>query len=413
MSLSAFEENLALARTDILQTTKRVVFGVGSISKVGEQAKLLGGKKALVVTDKVLRRILADRVVDSLEKEGFKSEVFDEIAWEPTVESLRDAAAFTRNGKFDLVVGVGGGAVIDTAKACAIMVTNPGDVRDYVATVEVPFEDKVKTRGVPLIVSPTTSGTGSENTGGIMIIDGDYKTWIGSAYCFPDVAIVDPALTLTLPPHMTSGSGMDALSHAVEAYMLTAFSNPWIDAFALEATKLIFQNLRTAYHDGKNLQARYNMSWAAHLGGWVAMATAGPATMGHCLAEALGSKYRIPHGAMCGICLPYAMEFNFPAIIQRLANVASAMGEDVAGLRPRDAAESAVRGVVELMKDTDVPVSLKSFNVPKKDIPRLADYVVKERQHMYTLPKVHPKKLTIENVTELLENIWEGKLERI
>jgi alcohol dehydrogenase class IV len=327
------------------------------------------------------------------------------------VETLRDAVKFTRDGKFDVVVGIGGGAVIDTAKACAIMVTNRGDIKDYAATVESAWEDKVKTKGIPLIVSPTTSGTGSENTGGIMIIDGDYKTWIGSAYAYPDVAIVDPALTLTLPPKMTSGSGMDALSHAVEAYMLVAMSNPWIDAFALEATRLTAENLRTAYHDGKNLQARFNMSWAAHLGGWVAMATSGPATMGHCLSEALGSKYKIPHGTMCGICLPYAMDFNLPAIIPRLVNVASAMGEDVTGMRPRDAAESAVRAVVDLMKDTDTPISMKPFKAPKSDIPKLAEYVVKDRQYMYYLPRVHPRKLTLENVTELLENIWEGKLE--
>jgi len=410
MSLTMFEENLGIARTDILYTTKQVVFGLGSISKVGEQAKQLGGKKALVVTDKILRKILADQIVESLKKQGLTSAVFDDIPGEPTVETLRSAASYVRESKFDVVVGVGGGAVIDTAKTCAIMATNPGDVKDYVATVEAPFEDHVKIKGLPLIVSPTTSGTGSENTGGIMVIDGDYKTWIAGPLCFPDVAIVDPALTLTLPPKMTAGSGMDALSHAIEAYMITALANPWIDAFALEATRLITQNLRTAYHDGKNLQARYNMSWAAHLGGWVAMATSGPATLGHCLSEALGSKYKIPHGTICGICLPHVMEFNLPAIMGRLASIASAMGEDITGLRPRDAALAAVRAVVELMKDTDIPVGLKAFRTPVGDIPKLAEYVVKDRQRMYLLAKLHPRKLTVENLTQTLENMWEGRL---
>lgn len=411
MSLGKYEENLAIARIDYLHTTPRVIAGAESMSKVGEEAKRLGGKKTLVVTDKIIRKQgFPERAVEFLKAQGLNADVFDDIPGEPTIDSLRNAADYMKKNKYDSVVGIGGGAVIDTAKTCAIMVTNPGDVKDYAATVETAWEDKVKNKGVPLIVLPTTAGTGSENTGGIMIIDGDYKTWIGSLYAYPTVAILDPTLTLTMPQRMTAGSGMDALSHALEGYMIEALANPWAESFALEAIRRISQHLRKAYHDGKNLQARWNMSWAAHIAGWVAMYTCGPATLGHCLSEALGSKYKIPHGAMCGICLPYAMEFNLPAIPERLAAVASAMGEDVTGMSSHDAAYKAVEAVLALMKDVDIPTSMKPYNPPASDVAKLGEYVAKERQYMYNIPRLNPRKFTVENITEVLQKMWAGKI---
>ncbi len=406
MSLKAFEQNLPLARISEYQGAKKVIFGVGAVEdRVGTEVKRFG-KKVGLITDKGVRKAgLADKVADLLKKEGLIVDIYDEIAAEPTSDSLKKAVNFGRGGNYDVIVGVGGGAVMDTAKMVAVGLTNPGDIMTYVN----PSQDMIQVPPKPKILIPTTSGTGSEVSPYSVIIEGMYKTWAASPSLYAEVAIVDPLMVMTCPPKQTAGSAMDALSHNIEA-LISTYSNPISDSQALEATRLIFTYARRAYHDGKDLEARWGMACAAMLGGivigypWIG----GPAILGHCIAEAAGPRWNIPHGAACGLVLPYILEFNLPACVEKIARIAHVAGLDVYGLSPREAANAVICEIVNLLRDMELPISLKEWGVPKKELPEFAEYIVNERQYIYGLPTFNPRKLTKENTLALMERMYEG-----
>jgi len=409
MSLRGFETKMDVARVAIFDQPRRIIFATGAVEQyLATEARRLGGKNALVVTDKGVRKAgMADTVLDLLKKE-IQVSLYDEIMGEPTAESIRAAVEFAREGKYELIVGVGGGAVLDTAKMIAVCLTNPGDPMVYVN----PVEDKIKVPARPKILIPTTSGTGSEVSNYSVVIEGLYKTWAASSNLFADVAIVDPMMVLSCPPRQTAGSAMDALSHNVEA-LIDREANPISDSQALEGTKLVFKYARKAYHAGDDLEARWNMAAAAMLGGavitypWIG----GPAILGHCIAEALGPRWRVPHGAACGVALPYVLEFNLPACLEKLAYVSKqVLGDEVFGLGKREEASAFVSAIKTLLEDMELPTDLKQLNVPSTELEQFAEYIFKERQHIYSLPRFNPRKLTAENTKELLHRMYEGTL---
>jgi alcohol dehydrogenase class IV len=410
MSLKGFETRINVARVALFDQPKRIIFATGAVQEfVASEAKRLGGRKIVVVTDKGVKKAgMADTVSDLLKKENLNVDVYDQISAEPTADSIRAAVKFGREGKFDLVVGVGGGAVLDTAKMVALCLNNSGDVMTYVN----PAEDKSKEPARPKILIPTTSGTGSEASNYSVVIEGLYKTWAASSNLFADVAIVDPMMVISCPPKQTAGSAMDALAHNVEA-LIDREANPLSDAQALEATKLVFKFARRAFHAGDDLEARWNMSAAATLGGiviaypWIG----GPAILGHCVAEALGPRWNVPHGAACGVVLPYILQFNLPACIKRLGYVAKqVLGDEVYGLSQREAAYAFIHAVKTLMKDMELSTNLKQLGVPSKELDEFGEYVFKERQHAYGLPRFNPRKLTSDNMKELMHIMYEGTL---
>ena len=409
MSLRGFETKMDVARVAIFDQPRRIIFATGAVEQyLAAEAKRLGGENALVVTDKGVRQAgMADTVVDLLKKE-IQVSLYDEIMGEPTAESIRAAVEFARERKHEIVVGVGGGAVLDTAKMIAVCLTNPGDPMLYVN----PVEDRTKVPAKPKILIPTTSGTGSEVSNYSVVIEGLYKTWAASSNLFADVAIVDPMMVLSCPPRQTAGSAMDALSHNVEA-LIDREANPISDSQALEGTKLVFKYARKAYHAGDDLEARWNMAAAAMLGGavitypWIG----GPAILGHCIAEALGPRWRVPHGAACGVALPYILEFNLPARLEKLAYVSKqVLGDEVCGLGKREEASAFVSAIKTLLEDMELPTDLKQLNVPSTELEQFAEYIFKERQHIYSLPRFNPRKLTAENTKELLHRMYEGAL---
>ena len=410
MSLSSFEENLWIARIAEFENPRKMIFGVDCVGRVGVEAKQLGAGKALVVSDETIEKIgLLERVLAPLRAGGLEVEVHKIPVKEPDMASARAMAGAVRKSRYDVVVGVGGGSCLDSAKTAAAMATNPGDVSEYCARVKGQVRE-LEQRTLPKILIPTTSGTGSEASNTLVIIDEGYKTWITDNRLLAEVAMVDPTLALTMPPGLTAGTGMDALSHVTEALM-SRRANPLSDAMAFEAVRLVFSNLRTAYFSGEDLEARWNMSMAATLGGWVIGFPwiGGPANLGHCIAEAMGSKYRIPHGVACALALPYTMEFNLPACTERLAEIASVVLEDLGGLSTYDMALQSVDAVLGLMEDIELPTSLRQVNFPEEDIPDFARYIVEERQYLYDLDHYNPRKLTLENTTQLLEGMWEGE----
>jgi alcohol dehydrogenase class IV len=412
MSLRGFETKINVARVAMFDQPRRIIFATGATEQfLGAEAIRLGGKKVVVVTDKGVKKAgMADTATELLKKEHLDVTVYDEIAAEPTAQSVRAAVKFGREGKYDLIVGVGGGAVLDTAKLVAVCLTNPDEVMTYVN----PAEDKTKVSAKPKILIPTTSGTGSEASNYSVVIEGLYKTWAASSNLLADVAIVDPMNVMSCPPRQTAGSALDALSHNVEA-LIDREANPISDAQALEATKLVFKYARRAFHAGDDLEARWNMSAAAMLGGMVITYPwiGGPAILGHCIAEALGPRWGIPHGASCGVVLPSILQFNVAssACAEKLAYVANQVLEDeVHGLSQRQAAFAFIHAIKTLMEDMELPTSLKQWNIPMNELDEFAEYLVKDRQHVYGLPRFNPRKLTIENTKELMHQLYEGNL---
>jgi alcohol dehydrogenase class IV len=385
---------------------QKLVFGKGAIEKLVEEVKQIAGKKARIflVTDKGIEKAgLLEKAKAPLNREEFEIAVFDDITGEPTIGTMRKASTALKEAKSNIVIGIGGGSVLDTAKAASIMATNPEDIAQYFD----PAEKKIKQKPLPKILIPTTAGTGSEASPEIVAIDEEEnaKTFITDPATIADVAIVDPLMTVTCPPKQTAASGMDALSHAIECFLVSK-PTPLTDAYALHAVKLIAENLRKAYHNGDDVEARYNMSIAATLGGLCMVLI--PCNIGHCVSEAIGVKYKIPHGIACSLVIPYQTEYNLPVCIERLACLAGYLGADTCGCSVRDAAEKAVDAVKTLIEDIELPKGLKEVNIPRTDIPKLVEYLVNKRQYEYDLPMWNPRKLTMENVTELLEKAWEG-----
>ncbi|MFQ6054178.1 MAG: iron-containing alcohol dehydrogenase [Candidatus Bathyarchaeia archaeon] len=394
-------------RTFELQLPSRVIFGIGTVERVGPEARSLGAKSILIVTDPgVAEAGLAGKVEASIKGEGLKVEVWDQVEPEPSIGCVEGLLEYLRRGGFDLLVGVGGGSSMDVAKAAAVLLKNPGDPEDYFAGGEREFTSP----GVPCIAVPTTAGTGAEITGDSVIKDRrGIKAFFEHRYIRPTLAIVDPIMSSGMPPRLTASSGIDALSHAVES-ALTRVANPITMALALQSIRLISANLRTAVHHGANLEARYNMALAT-LTEAFSETNAGDIEA-HAIGHLIGSVYGIPHGMACGIVLPYAMEFNIVVSADRLRLIADAMGEDVRGLTDREAAYRGIYAVRQLIEDVGLPTTLREIGVKREEIPKLAE-------DMITIPWIRVffdyftiREMAKETAEGFLERIWEGKLGR-
>ena len=390
------------------ENPKRIIFSVGGIERVGEETKNLG-KYVFFVSDINLEKIgLTKQALKPLKKVGCDVKTYIIPAREPTTDTMRAITHAVRKSKCDVIVGLGGGSVLDSAKLASVMATNPGDVLEYCANYG---EKALNNKTLPKLLIPTSSGTGSEASNTLVIMEKNYKTWITDAKILAEVALVDPALTVSMPQRITANTGMDALSHVVEGLISTR-ANPLSDALAMQAVYLVAGYLRRAYHNGDDLEARWFMSMAAMIGGWVIGFPwiGGPANLGHCIAEAMGPKYNIPHGLACAVSLLGTLMFNLPVIPEKLAVIARSMGSEAQGLPVRKVALKSVIAIKELMEDLEMPTSLKDLKVPKEDLPQFADYILKERQYMYDLPHYNPRKLTKQNLNQLLENMWEGTI---
>src|SRR5699024_773695 len=277
------------------------------------------------------------------------------------------------------LIAIGGGSSIDTSKAISMIVENGGNINDYDNSPQGGKE--VKSEGLPVFTIPTTSGTGSEVTQWAVVTDvqRNWKSSIGSPLMAPKVSVVDPTLTLGLPPAITASTGVDALTHAIEAYTCkgaTTSESPITDALALRAIKLVGNNLRTAYSQGENYEARKNTMFGSTLAG-MSFPNVGLGTV-HGMAHPLGGHFEVAHGVANAILLPYVMEFNVLTNPERFSNIAVALGEDITGLNPMEAARKAVKAVRSLIQDVEIP-SLDSFEkVDPKLFPKLAEDALNE-----------------------------------
>jgi len=374
----------------------RVVFGVGSLDILGDEAGKVGAGNALIVTDPgVYKAGLIDPVRERLSKAGLSVDVFSEAEPEPTATRLNAIAKELGQGSYDLLVGIGGGSSMDTAKGLSILLTHGGDCRDYLGVNKVPAP------GIPVFALPTTAGTGSEVTGNAIFGDPEkeVKLAIVSPYILPRLALVDPTLTYGCPPKVTAASGIDALVHVIECYTGNKASN-FSDTLALEAMRIIAANLRTAVKNGSDKEARRRMSEGALLAG-IAFGNSGVAAV-HALAYSLGSHFHVPHGVANGLLLPYVMECNLSANIPKYAVVAQMLGVKSPGLSPQKVAEQGVDAVKGLISDIGLPLHLRDLSVPKEALEGMAVATM----DITRLLDNNPKRLTLDDVRLIWEKAW-------
>ncbi|OPY92078.1 MAG: 1,3-propanediol dehydrogenase [Syntrophaceae bacterium PtaU1.Bin231] len=372
-----------------------ILAGFGAAEKLGPEAKALGAKSALLVTDKgVADSGIADTIKNILVKEGIGVEVFSQVKPEPDLECQDACIAAARQGKYDLIVGLGGGSAMDVAAVTAIMLTNPGKVTDYVGA------DLIKKPGIPTVLLPTTAGTGAEVTPNAVLSDpaAKGKKVLISPYILPRIAIIDPYLHVSMPPSVTSASGMDALAHAVESFTHFTKATVITDVFAKEAMVMISRSIRTAVAKGENLEARYDMAIGSLFAG-IALANAGVNGV-HALSYPLGVEYHVPHGVANGLLLPYVMEFNAIGNIPKFAEIARCLGEDVEGLPLVEQAYAAAEAVKAILKDMKMAHSLTDLKISVDAIPAMAKAAASNTR----LLSVNPRAMTAADVEGIYRN---------
>jgi alcohol dehydrogenase len=378
----------------------KIIFGLNTAEQLGVEIKKLNGRKVLVVTDPTLRKMeTMDVIVKSLESVSLEFEVFDKIKAEPPIECIEDLVGYIKQVGCDVVVGVGGGSVLDSAKVASVLVNNPGDPEDYYYGGKKTFENA----GISCITVPTTAGTCAEITGASVVTDRKgIKGAFAHPFLYPKLAIVDPMMTVSMPPKLTASTGIDALSHAIDT-ILGRGDNPITRALALQSIRLISENLRVAVYQGDNIAARYNMSLAA------LMEPHGVAGVSdsHAVAEIVGSLHKIPHGVACCCALPSSMEYNIMVSPNKLKLIAEAMGEDVDNLSLREAAYKGINAVRQLIKDVDLPVAYKDIGMKEEDLEKVAELLVTSPRIADIRPNL-VRKLTRENALWLIKRAWEG-----
>jgi alcohol dehydrogenase len=370
-------------------------FGCGILRDLPERIRSVGGSRPFLVTDPGVGAAgILDEVTSILRRAEMDCAVCDRVKPDSGSALIDETAAELKRSGSDVVIGLGGGSSLDTAKAVAALATNPGSALDYLGL------HKVRNRPMPVIAIPTTAGTGSEVTLWSVFTDDtrSIKVAIGGVMMYPAVALCDPELTLGLPPMLTAATGMDALAHAIECYTNNA-CQPISGALALRASELIGRHLRSAVLNGRNRESRYGMMLAATMAG-IAM---NPTRLGlaHALAMPLGSwNLHIPPGIVLAITLPAVMEFNYTAEADRFADVARALGEPVDSVSRIEAAARSVAAVRRLARDIGIPSGLGDYGLREEHVRPVVDEAMKSGN----VP-VNPRRACAEDLARILRQV--------
>jgi 1,3-propanediol dehydrogenase/alcohol dehydrogenase len=335
----------------------KVIFGVNSLDNVGNELANLG-KKALLVTGKSSARKYGytDLIINSLKKNNIDTIVFEEIESNPDALIIDKGGQLAKDEGCNFIIGLGGGSAIDAAKGIAAIVAENKSIWDFVEGYEI------KKKVLPIVAIPTTAGTGTETTPYSVVSNKKIKRKdaFASKYIYPSISILNPSLTLSLSPYYTATTGMDTLAHAIEAYT-SVLANSVSDLFALEAIRLVSENLRTAVSNGKDINARSNMMLASAIAG-VAIAQA-DTTIAHVIGEAIGAIYDTDHGMSVALALPEVMKFNCVSNFEKYTNISRIMGVNISNLSIREAAFKSAEAVRDLMIDIGLPLNLKDKGV--------------------------------------------------
>lgn len=367
-----------------------IEFGWGALARLPDLVKSVGGRRALVVGDPgVAQAGLVNRVVAAL-GEAIPVTTFTDVESDPDARSVDAGVQLARSRECDVIIGIGGGSAMDVAKVIGVMLTNPGNIRDYNGM------GKIGKPGAPVIAIPTTSGTGSELTIWSVLSDKEKKTkfGVGSILNCARVALLDPELTMSLPPAITAATGIDALTHALESYVNTA-TQPISEAMSEQSMALIARSLRLAVAQPGNKEARADMLLASTIAAMAFNSTR--LGLAHAFAMPLGSRFHIPHGLANAIMLPAVMRFNLPGNLAKFARIAQIFGERTDGLSLREAAERSVIAIEQLQADIGITAKLGDFHMTEADLHDVAAEAMLSGN-----VAVNPRKPTLEDMKALL-----------
>ncbi|MDH4560782.1 iron-containing alcohol dehydrogenase [Pseudomonas sp. BN411] len=372
--------------------------GPDACLKVPEILLSLGSNKPLIVTDKVMVNLgLVDRLIDALKDHGLEADTFDGTVPEPTSRSIEAGVARVQEGSFDSIVALGGGSVIDSAKAISILGKHGGRIDDY------RFPRQVTQAGLPIIAVPTTAGTGSEVTRFTIItneVSNEKVLCVGEAF-MPIAAVIDFKLTLSLPARITADTGIDALTHAIEAYV-SRKANPYSDSQALAAMRLIGPNLRCVYDDGQDERAREAMMMGATLAG-IAFSNASVALV-HGMSRPIGAYFHVPHGLSNAMLLPDVTAWSMPAARGRYADCARAIGAAL----PRDSNAQANLKLIAYLEDMNSALAVPTLQAFGADRQLFDQSVAIMAQQALASgsPGNNPRQASVEEIVDLYKMLW-------
>jgi lactaldehyde reductase len=355
-----------MARSILNETS---YFGVGCRFELKAELKRREFKKAIVFTDADLLKFnVAKFVTDILDAEKIEYSIHSDIKANPTVKNVLDELESFKKVNPDVIIAIGGGSVIDTAKAVGIIINNP----EFSDVISLEGVADTKHKAFPLVCFATTSGTAAEVTINYVITDekAHRKLVCVDPNDIPIIAFNDAEMMVSMPKGLTAATGMDALTHAIEGY-ITPGANPLSELLCLSSIKFIAENLKNAVDDGKNIQAREGMALGSYTAG-MAFSNVGLGIV-HSMAHPLGARFDIPHGVANALLLPYVLEYNKPAAIKKYRDIAIALGVDVSKLNPEDAANAAIIAVKKLSKSINIPEKLREIGIKQSDLHQLAE----------------------------------------
>jgi Alcohol dehydrogenase, class IV len=378
-----------------LEVPSNIICGCGTVSKLAQIVQARGVHSiAIIIDGGVLKSGVVDETLKQLQTSVLHVTMVSDVPPEPEDRQVMSIYEEVKNSGAELIIAIGGGSVMDTSKFVAVMLKNPEFLAD------LSNKELIREPGVPLIVVPTSAGTGSEATPNAIVLIPAKKLKVGVVhkYFLPSQVVLDPELTKSLPQAVTASTGLDAFCHCIETY-ISKKGNPFCDMFALEGLRLISANLRRAYNDGNDIEARENMLRAAFYGG-VAISCSSTVAV-HALSYPLGGAYRIPHGISNAILLPYVMAFNMDAIPDKVLPIANAMGIDTQGLSVETAGKKVIDEIFSLAHDVNIPDNLEKYGITPADL----EFLTKSASEVHRLLDQNPKAMTLDDIRSIYKQL--------
>lgn len=380
---------------------RKVITGEGSVNALRDLMDKYHPKKVMLFADPIIVQVGASKKIESiLEAKGIEYQIFSDIKPEPMVEHGDVAVQAVRDCGAELVIGIGGGSCLDLAKVAACLAKNEGSIADY---LNLTGKKKLQNPGVIKILLPTTAGTGAEVTFNAVFSLGDTKDIISDENILADVAIVDPEFTYTLPPKVTAASGIDAITHALEAFTSKG-GTELTDTLAIEAVRKINRNITTATWNGTDTKARGEMVWGSLIAS-LSYFNAGVHAV-HALAYPLGGLFHISHGESNAVLLPYIFDYIWPSCIQKMVLIAEALDLPCGGKSHREAALMVAQHLQNLVKDSGLPISIKDYGIKETDLDLMAQNATEQKRLLGRCPRM----LKLEDIRKIYQAAYDGKL---